>query len=97
MARLAAWLGKRQHAYQYLAAALIRRHRPGKQNHRTAVGGILREAMALDAAVYTPQRESSLDTYFWGEILSATRVSWRAIRPRLTHRPVAQPTPQEQS
>ena len=96
MARLGALLGKRQHAYQYLAAALVRRHRPGKQNHRTAVGGILREALAFDVAVYSRAREEALDTHFWGEILAATRVSWKAIRPRLTHRPVVQPA-QEQA
>ena len=90
-------MGKRQHAYQYLAAALVRRHRPGKQNHKTAVGGILREAMAFDVAVYTPQREEMLDTHFWGEILAATRVSWKAIRPRLSHRPIGQQAPQHQA
>lgn len=97
VARFGGWLAKRQHAYQYLAAALVRRHRPGKQNHRTAIGGILREAMAFDAAVYNHEREAALDTHFWDEILSATRVSWKAIRPRLAHRPIAHPAAPQQA
>ncbi len=58
LGRFSGWLNKRQHAYQYLAAALVRRHRPGKNNTRTAITGIFREAMALDAAVYTSAARS---------------------------------------
>lgn len=81
-------LGQRQHAYKYLAQAIIRRHRPGKQTTRTAINEIMREAIAFDATVFTPAREGALDHYFWAEIMRATNIDWRTVRPRLRHRPM---------
>jgi hypothetical protein len=91
MAKLMHGMSRRQHAYQYLAAAIIRRHRPGKQANRNALGQILREAIAFDAAVYHPEREAALDEHFWGEICAATRVGFRSLRSRLRHRPMIEP------
>lgn len=94
MGRLLKLLSRRQHAYRYLGAALVRRHRPGQRAGQKAIGQILREAIAFDAAVYTPARETALDEHFWQEVLTATRVHWRAIRPRLAHRPAEHPAPE---
>jgi hypothetical protein len=88
VARLVQLLGQRQHGYKYLAQAIIRRHRPGRQTTRTALNEIMREAIAFDATVYTPAREAALDQCFWADILKATNVDWRAVRPRLRHRPL---------
>lgn len=88
VARLMQLLGQRQHGYKYLAQAIIRRHRPGKQTTRTAINEIMREAIAFDATVFTAAREGALDHYFWAEIMKATNIDWRAVRPRLRHRPM---------
>ncbi|MCA9268383.1 MAG: DUF2934 domain-containing protein [Planctomycetales bacterium] len=96
LAKLMHLLGRRQHAYQYLAAAIVRRHRPGREANRNALGHIFREAIAFDAAVYTRERETQLDQRFWGEIMAATRISWKSIRPRLRHRPSVQPIAAQQ-
>lgn len=79
-------LGRRWHAYHFLADDVIARHRPEAEWTDAGLVDAVNEAIDRDAKLFRPDRAMELGRFYWPTILKETGAEWNVLRDLLRRR-----------